>query len=133
MLRDENYGKAEAESKVSMRMMKDYRFRYESFMVFTEILDEGEYRLLEVDNRMVLPLRKVLLRVTRADVIHRWSVPSLGVKMDAVPGKHNILEFTPSRCGVFYGQCAEICGAYHSYMPIVVEVIPERNFNKWAS
>lgn len=74
----------------------------------------------------MLPLSKVLMRITRADVIHRWSVPSLGVKMDAVPGKHNILEFVPSCCGVFYGQCAEICGVNHSYIPIVVEVVLER-------
>lgn len=112
--------------------MKDYRFRYDSFIVSTNELSKGDYRLLEVDHRVVLPLTKVLLRITSADVIHRWSVPSLGVKMDAVPGKHNILEFKPRRCGIYYGQCAEICGVNHSYIPIVVEVVSERMFSKWV-
>lgn len=106
------------------------RFGYDSYMVSTDILKFGDYRLLEVDHRLVLPKSTVMVRVTRADVIHRWSVPSLGIKIDAVPGKHNILMFKPMRVGVYYGQCSEICGVNHSYMPIVVEVIPLSNFNK---
>lgn len=95
-------------------------------------LGGGEYRLLEVDHRLVLPLARVLLRISRADVIHRWSVPAMGVKMDAVPGKHNMLLLGPSRCGVFYGQCAELCGVNHSFIPIVVEVIGHKWFERWV-
>lgn len=110
--------------------MKPYSFEYDSFIVDEGNLKRGEYRLLEVDHRLVLPLRRVLLRISSADVIHRWSVPAMGVKIDAVPGKHNILLLEPSRCGVFYGQCAELCGVNHSFMPIVVEVISNRFFER---
>lgn len=110
--------------------MKPFKFEYDSFIVEENRLKSGEYRLLEVDHRLVLPLRRVLLRITSADVIHRWSVPAMGVKMDAVPGKHNILLLEPRRCGVFYGQCAELCGVNHSFMPIVVEVVNEDWFNR---
>lgn len=104
--------------------MERFEFVYDSFMVSTEDLRSGEYRLYEVDWRVVLPAKKsVLLGVTRVDVIHRWRVPSLGIKLDGVPGKHNLLQFVPRRLGVFYGQCSELCGVNHSYIPIVVEVI----------
>lgn len=93
-------------------------------------MKRGEYRLLEVDHRLVLPLSRTLLRVSRADVIHSWSVPAMGVKIDAVPGKHNILLLEPSRCGVFYGQCAELCGVNHTFMPIVVEVVNSNFFTR---
>ncbi|MES9964255.1 MAG: hypothetical protein ABW116_12005 [Candidatus Sedimenticola sp. 20ELBAFRAG] len=96
-------------------------------------LEEGDFRLIEVDRRLILPLGKSLLRITRADVIHRWFVPSLGVKMDAVPGKHNIVDLVLKRCGINYGNCAEICGVNHSYMPVSVEVLSEEFFNKWLS
>ena len=94
-------------------------------------LEEGDFRLIEVDRRLILPLSKSLLSVTRADVIHSWSVPSLGVKMDAVPGKHNIVDLSPKLCGVSYGSCAEVCGVNHSYIPVSVEVLSEEFFDKW--
>ena len=106
----------------------DFVLEYDSFMIPTDELDEGDYRLLEVDHRVVMPVGKTTVSVCRADVIHRWSIPSLAVKMDAVPGKHNILGLTIDRCGIYYGQCAEICGVNHSYIPIVVEVIPRDFF-----
>lgn len=115
---------------VEVNNMVPYSFGYDSFMVDEVDLGGGEYRLLEVDHRLVLPLARVLLRISRADVIHRWSVPAMGVKMDAVPGKHNILLLEPSRCGVFYGQCAELCGVNHSFMPIVVEIIGHKWFER---
>nr|YP_003208145.1 cytochrome c oxidase subunit II [Loripes lacteus]ABJ55670.1 cytochrome c oxidase subunit 2 [Loripes lacteus] len=112
--------------------MKPYSFEYDSFMVDEDSLNSGEYRLLEVDHRLVLPLSGVLLSVSSADVIHSWAVPAMGVKMDAVPGKHNILLLEPSRCGIFYGQCSELCGVNHSFMPIVVEVISNSCFERWV-
>lgn len=115
------------------RAIEPFKFEYDSFMVEEPNLRKGEYRLLEVDHRLVIPLTRVLLSITSADVIHRWSVPAIGVKIDAVPGKHNILLLEPNRCGVFYGQCAELCGVNHSFIPIVVEVINEEWFNGWAA
>lgn len=84
---------------------------------------EGQFRLLDVDNRLALPyMLRTILIVTSADVLHSWAVPSLGVKTDAIPGRLNYLNITPSRYGVYYGQCSELCGTNHSFMPIVVEV-----------
>lgn len=92
----------------------------------------GEYRLLDVNHRLCIPVGfKTTFRLTREDVIHRWYVPSLGMKIDAVPGKHNIFFITPLSCGVYYGICAELCGVNHSYMPIVVEVVRAAAFRKW--
>lgn len=109
-----------------------YQFGFDSFMKETGDLKRGEFRLLEVDKRVVTSNGKVLLGITSEDVIHSWCVPSMGVKMDAVPGKHNIAQFTPLKYGVYYGQCTELCGVNHSYMPIVLEVIPEKLFRGWA-
>lgn len=109
--------------------MERLEFGYDSFMVSTPDLQTGEFRLYEVDWRVVVPNKKrVLLRVTRVDVIHRWRIPSLGLKLDGVPGKHNLVQFIPRRLGVFYGQCSELCGINHSYIPIVVEVIRWEDF-----
>nr|YP_010400270.1 cytochrome c oxidase subunit II [Tenguella musiva]UQS75969.1 cytochrome c oxidase subunit 2 [Tenguella musiva] len=106
---------------------------FDSYMVPTNELDPGDFRLLEVDHRMVLPTQTdIRVLVTSADVIHSWTVPSLGVKVDAVPGRLNQLGFFIKYPGVFYGQCSEICGANHSFMPIVVEAIPLKNFMEWV-
>ena len=81
------------------------------------------YRLLDVDNRLCIPFRiNTIIVVTSADVLHSWAAPSLGVKVDAVPGRLNYLNILPISAGVFYGQCSELCGANHSFIPIVVEV-----------
>ncbi len=96
---------------------------YDSYMLPSN--SEGSYRLLDVDNRVVLPLNiSTIVVVTSADVLHSWAVPSLGVKADAIPGRLNYLNITPLNSGLFYGQCSELCGANHSFMPIVVEVVP---------
>ena len=108
-------------------------FSYISHIKKLRELEEGDFRLIEVDRRLVLPLSKTLLSVTSADVVHSWSVPSLGVKVEAVPGKSVVVGLNPKRCGVSYGSCAEICGVNHSYMPISVEVLTEEFFAKWLS
>nr|QFG38872.1 cytochrome c oxidase subunit II [Taron dubius] len=105
---------------------------FDSYMVPTDELEPGDFRLLEVDHRVVLPTQSdVRVLVTSADVIHSWTVPSLGVKVDAIPGRLNQLGFFIKYPGVFYGQCSEICGANHSFMPIVVEAVPLKNFMEW--
>lgn len=104
----------------------------DSYIVPSRDLTPGQYRLLEVDNRVVLPIQiEIRVLVTAADVIHSWTVPSLGVKVDAVPGRLNQLGFTINTPGVFYGQCSEICGANHSFIPICVEVINIKSFTNW--
>ena len=95
---------------------------FDSYMVPTNALDDDSFRLLEVDNRVILPyLTQVRMLVRAADVIHSWTVPSLGIKADAIPGRLNQLNLMFNRPGVFYGQCSEICGANHSFMPIAVD------------
>ena len=96
---------------------------------------EGEgrdFRLLDVDNRTVIPLRAhIRMLISSADVLHAWTVPALGVKADAVPGRLNQLKFFAQRPGIFFGQCSEICGANHRFIPIVVEVVNTRSFLSW--
>nr|AYE40578.1 cytochrome c oxidase subunit 2 [Daphnia magna] len=105
---------------------------FDSYMTPTNNLQPQEFRLLEVDNRVILPyLTQIRLLVTAADVIHSWTIPSLGIKADAVPGRLNQLNVFFNRPGVFYGQCSEICGANHSFMPISVEAITSTDFLTW--
>jgi len=107
---------------------------FDSYILPTEDLGPGQFRLLEVDHRAVLPiLSEIRVLITSADVIHSWAVPSLGVKIDAIPGRLNQVGFTITRPGVYYGQCSEICGANHSFMPIVVEAVDNERFIKWIS
>nr|WDE89267.1 cytochrome oxidase subunit 2 [Vireo solitarius] len=107
---------------------------FDSYMTPTTDLPLGHFRLLEVDHRVVVPMESpVRVIVTADDVIHSWAVPSLGVKTDAIPGRLNQTSFTATRPGVFYGQCSEICGANHSFMPIVVESAPLANFESWSA
>ena len=87
-----------------------------------------------MDNRIVVPIGvEVRFLITSADVIHAWTVPALGVKVDAVPGRLNQLGFTVNRPGVFYGQCSEICGSNHSFMPIALEAVDFNSFNNWVT
>ncbi|MFZ2995482.1 cytochrome c oxidase subunit II [Sphingobium sp.] len=93
----------------------------------------GEPYLLAPDNRLVLPVgRPIKLIITGADVIHSFAVPSLWVKMDAVPGRLNEKSFTIEKPGVYYGQCSELCGARHGFMPIAIEALPPAQFNQWV-
>lgn len=97
---------------------------FDSYMVPEEDLELGDLRLLEVDNRVLVPYNThVRAIVTAADVIHSWAIPSLGIKIDGIPGRLNQTSFIATREGTFYGQCSEICGANHAFMPIVVEAV----------
>nr|QCX31793.1 cytochrome c oxidase subunit 2 [Upogebia affinis] len=107
---------------------------FDSYMVPTTDLPQSGFRLLDVDNRTVLPMNtQVRVLITAADVIHSWTVPALGVKADAVPGRLNQVSFMINRPGLFYGQCSEICGANHSFMPIVLESVTTDSFLNWIS
>jgi len=105
---------------------------FDSYMVLDEDLDKGQFRLLEVDNRVVVPTNThVRLIVTATDVLHSWAVPSLGVKLDACPGRLNQTSIFVKREGVFYGQCSEICGINHGFMPIAVEAVSLDDYINW--
>ena len=105
---------------------------FDSYIIPSSDLEEGDFRLLEVDNRAVLPIIvEIRTLVTAADVIHSWTVPSLGVKADAIPGRLNQLSFTMTKPGVFFGQCSEICGANHSFIPISIESVDLKSFTEW--
>nr|AIW64327.1 cytochrome c oxidase subunit II [Cheirogaleus medius]AIW80695.1 cytochrome oxidase subunit II [Cheirogaleus medius] len=105
---------------------------FDSYMTPSSDLKPGELRLLEVDNRVVLPTEmSIRMLISSEDVLHSWTVPSLGVKTDAIPGRLNQATLTTSRPGIYYGQCSEICGANHSFMPIVLELVPLKHFEEW--
>nr|ARH54956.1 cytochrome c oxidase subunit 2 [Curculionidae sp. 5 AH-2016] len=113
----------------------DYKLiKFNSYMIPTSELKPWNFRLLDVDNRMIIPFNsQIRIIVTSMDVIHSWTVPSLGVKIDCTPGRLNQSHFNINRTGLFFGQCSEICGANHSFMPIVVESISPTFFLKWAN
>nr|YP_010545621.1 cytochrome c oxidase subunit II [Tabanus pleskei]UYG48378.1 cytochrome c oxidase subunit 2 [Tabanus pleskei] len=107
---------------------------FDSYMIPTNELPTDGFRLLDVDNRVVLPTNsQIRILITAADVIHSWTVPTLGIKVDGTPGRLNQTSFMINRPGLFFGQCSEICGANHSFMPIVIESIPVNHFIKWIS
>ena len=110
----------------------DNGFEFDSLMVPEKDLKPGQPRLLTVDNEMVVPVNKVVhVLVTGADVIHSFAVPSFGVRIDAIPGRMNETWFKATSEGVFYGQCSELCGKDHAFMPIAVRAVNESDFNKW--
>ena len=95
-------------------------------------LELGQFRLLDVDNKVIVPVdTHIRLIVTGADVIHSWAVPSLGIKIDAVPGRLNQTSILAERPGLFYGQCSEICGVWHGFMPIAVEAVSVQDYLTW--
>nr|QXM16924.1 cytochrome c oxidase subunit 2 [Neoneuromus indistinctus]QXM16976.1 cytochrome c oxidase subunit 2 [Neoneuromus latratus] len=105
---------------------------FDSYMIPMNEMTADSFRLLDVDNRIVLPmLSQIRVLVTATDVLHSWAVPSLGVKIDATPGRLNQTSFFINRPGLFYGQCSEICGANHSFMPIVIESVSSNSFINW--
>ncbi len=105
-----------------------FNYSFDSYIVH-ESTDSPLFYALDVDNRLVLPtLANILFLVTSADVLHSWTVPALGIKVDACPGRLNYLTSISSLSGVYYGQCREICGSNHSFMPIVVEFVPIENY-----
>lgn len=111
----------------------DFRnIEFESYIKRTSEMNENEFRLLETNNRTVIPINtSIRLLTTSTDVIHSWTIPSLGVKIDAIPGRLNQRLILINRPGLIYGQCSEICGANHRFIPIVVERIDIQRFIKW--
>nr|QJD07235.1 cytochrome c oxidase subunit II [Choroterpides apiculata (nomen nudum)] len=111
-----------------------YKIEFDAYMTPTNELPHSQFRLLEVDNHTVLPMNtQIRILVSAADVLHSWTVPTMGVKVDATPGRLNQTNFLSNRSGLFYGQCSEICGANHSFMPIVIETVPTSYFINWIS
>jgi len=108
-------------------------FKFDSNMLETKDIKPGQVRLLAVDNELVVPVGKVVrVQTTAADVIHSWAVPSFGFKLDAIPGRLNEMWFKANREGVYYGQCSELCGNGHPYMPIAVRVVSEDAYRAWV-
>nr|YP_010384965.1 cytochrome c oxidase subunit II [Amusiotheres obtusidentatus]UPL64962.1 cytochrome oxidase subunit II [Amusiotheres obtusidentatus] len=107
---------------------------FDSYMINSTDMEMSSFRLLDVDNRTVLPMSiQIRVLISAADVIHSWTIPALGVKADAIPGRLNQISFFISQPGLFYGQCSEICGANHSFMPIVIESGSINSFLNWIS
>jgi cytochrome c oxidase subunit 2 len=107
---------------------------FDSFLTPRETILTGNYRLLEVDNKVILPINvSTRILVGSNDVLHAWALPRLGVKVDATPGRLNQTFIYSSFPGLFYGQCSEICGANHRFIPISVEVVPIPSFKLWLS
>lgn len=105
---------------------------FDSVLIPEDELKEGQPRLLAVDNEIIVPVNKtVRLIVTASDVLHAWTIPSFGVKIDAVPGRLNEAWFKANREGIYYGQCSELCGKDHAFMPIAVRVVSDEEFAKW--
>nr|QXT44442.1 cytochrome c oxidase subunit 2 [Apolemotermes fodiens] len=110
------------------------KLEFDSYMVPQEDMQADTFRLLDTDNRVVLPMNSpIRMIITAADVLHSWTVPSLGVKSDATPGRLNQVSFSINRPGILYGQCSEICGANHSFMPIAIESVSTNQFINWVS
>ena len=110
----------------------DENIIFESYMVADKDLKENQPRLLAVDNEVVVPVNKVVkVLITANDVLHAWALPSFGVKRDAVPGRINETWFKAEKIGTYYGQCSELCGIKHAFMPITVEVVSEEKYKEW--
>ncbi len=110
----------------------DAKFEFDSLMAQTKDLKPGQPRLLAVDNEMVVPVNKVVHVLTvGADVIHSWAVPAFGVKIDAIPGRVNETWFKAERVGTYYGQCSQLCGRDHAFMPIAVRVVSDQEYAAW--
>nr|WIL10141.1 cytochrome c oxidase subunit 2 [Actornithophilus hoplopteri] len=106
------------------------KIEFDSYMKSNS--ESDDFRLLDVDNRVIIPImNKIRMVITSSDVIHSWTVPSMGAKMDANPGRLNQLVLQSNQIGTFFGQCSEICGPLHSFMPICVDVVPLPNFFNW--
>jgi cytochrome c oxidase subunit 2 len=107
-------------------------FSFDSLMVEDADLKPGQPRLLSVDNEVVVPVNKTVhVLLTSADVIHNWAIPAFALKMDAVRGRNSMVWFRANQTGVYYGQCSELCGARHAFMPIAVRVVSDEEFNSW--
>jgi heme/copper-type cytochrome/quinol oxidase subunit 2 len=114
--------------------LEQYDISFDSIMLQDDDLNFGTHRLYEVDNRLVLPMGvPIRFVVTSTDVLHSWALPSFGLKVDAIPGRLNQHITIIKRPGTFYGQCSELCGAYHGFMPIVLDIIPFDTFLNYVT
>ena len=108
-------------------------FTFDALMLEDDELEEGQPRLLATDEAVVLPVGvKIRLLTTADDVIHSWAIPAFGVKMDSVPGRVNETWFQINREGTYYGQCSELCGTLHGFMPIMIEAVSQEEFDAWV-
>jgi len=106
---------------------------FDSYMIPESDLELGQFRLLDVDNKVIIPVDcHIRLIITGADVIHSFAVPSLGLKIDAVPGRLNQSSIIAERTGLYFGQCSEICGVWHGFMPIVIEAVSVLDYLAWV-
>lgn len=113
-------------------MAKEMNLEFDSYIIPSNELSNEGFRLLDVDNRTIVPIHtQIRLLISSADVLHSWTVPALGVKADAVPGRLNQVKFIGQRPGLYFGQCSEICGANHRFMPIVLEMVNINTFSNW--
>ena len=112
----------------------DENIIFDSYMIEEKDLTADQPRLLSVDNEVVVPVNKVVkVLITANDVLHAWALPAFGVKRDAVPGRINETWFKAEKEGTYYGQCSELCGIKHAFMPITVKVVSEENYQEWLS
>jgi cytochrome c oxidase subunit 2 len=112
----------------------DHHIQFDSNMIAESQLKPGQLRLFEVDNRVIVPVNTtVRIITTSSDVIHSWAVPAFGIKRDSVPGRLNETWFNVRKEGVYYGQCSELCGVRHAFMPIVVQAVSKVEFNQWLA
>jgi cytochrome c oxidase subunit 2 len=120
--------------KVDGIMQYKGNINFDSYMIPDDELKFGEFRLLEVDNNVILPIdTHIRVLITSADVLHSWAVPALGVKMDAVPGRLNQVSLFIKRHGAYYGQCSELCGVNHAFMPICVHAVSMKQYMAWLA
>ena len=111
----------------------DDNYIFESYMINDEDLSKGQYRLLEVDKKLILPINSsIRILITSDDVLHSWAVPALGIKVDACPGRINEVIIKIRDIGIYYGQCSELCGWYHGFMPIVIQSLNTEDYKVWA-
>ena len=114
-------------------LSEGFQIDFDTYIIPSSELEDSIFRLLDVDNRTIVPFNvHTRILVTSADVLHAWTVPSLGVKVDAVPGRLNQLKFISQRPGLFFGQCSEICGANHRFIPITLESVKPDLFLNWV-
>ena len=112
----------------------DENIVFDSYMIDEKDLKEGQPRLLAVDNEVYVPVNKVVkVMITANDVLHAWALPAFGVKRDAVPGRINETWFKAEKVGTYYGQCSELCGIKHAFMPITVKVVTDEEYEDWLS
>jgi cytochrome c oxidase subunit 2 len=108
-------------------------FTFDAYMIATEDLQPGQLRLLETDNRVVLPAdTNIRIQTTAADVLHSWAMPQAGIKIDAIPGRLNEMWINITEPGTYYGQCSELCGVNHGFMPIALQVVTKEEFEAWV-